>query len=56
MITNDDINTLYDYLSTQTLVTGSAIEKLYGKIVLIKTLVDTQESLRNYGENTTNNI
>ena len=59
MITNEDINTLYAYLSEQTLPSGSAIATLYGKITLIKTLVDTEASLRTYGDpvptNTSNN-
>lgn len=54
MITNEDINTLYTYLSEQTLPADSDISKLYEKITLIKTLVDTEESLRNLGETTTN--
>ena len=57
MITNEDINTLYTYLSEQTLPSDSAIAKLYGKITLIKTLVDTEASLRTYGDHTpTNNV
>ena len=52
MITNEDIQTLYAYLSEQTLPSDSAIAKLYGKIVLIKTAIDTDYALRNYGENT----
>lgn len=47
MITNEDINTLYDYLSNQTLAEGSAIKALYNKIVLIKEIMDKQEQLRN---------
>lgn len=52
MITNEDIKTLYDYLSEQTLETGSDIEKLYTKIGLIKTLYDTNLQLRNLNETT----
>ena len=55
VITNEDIQTLYAYLSEQTLPTDSAIAKLYGKIELIKTAIDTEYALRNYGENSTNN-
>ena len=50
MITNEDIETLYNYLSEQTLVTGSDIEKLYNKICLIKTLYETNLALRNLTE------
>ena len=53
MITNEDINTLYNYLSEQTLETGSDIEKLYTKIVLIKTLYETNLALRNLTETIT---
>lgn len=49
MITNEDINTLYTYLSGQTLVEGSAIEKLYTKIGYIKTITDTELLIRNMG-------
>lgn len=55
MITNEDIQVLYSYLSEQTLPTDSAIAKLYGKIELIKTAIDTDYALRNYGENPSNN-
>lgn len=47
MITNDDINTLYDYLSNQTLAEDSAIKTLYNKIILIKEIMDKQVQLRN---------
>ena len=53
MITNEDIEVLYTYLGSQVLPTDSAIAKLYGKIVLIKTAIDTDAALRNYGETTT---
>ena len=52
MITNEDIQVLYSYLSERTLPSDSAIAKLYGKIELIKTAIDTDYALRNYGENT----
>lgn len=47
MITNEDINTLYNYLSTQTLEEGSDIAKLYTKIGYLKTIIDTESLIRN---------
>lgn len=49
MITNEDILTLYTYLSGQTLVEGSAIEKLYTKIGYIKAIMDNEANIRNMG-------
>ena len=46
MITNDDINVLYAYLSLQTLEPESDIKKVYDKITLIKEIMDKQEQLR----------